>query len=105
MTRRTDLPLSLGPQEWALLGYLGACVLWWAFGEFGTDGGDSRNQPASGGVRLREEHLQRLEQGRPVTFRRWHGHDLRLDGTLVVDVAGETDADTDADGEQEGGDE
>ena len=37
-------------------------------------------------VTLTEDALRRLEDGEPVTVRRWHGGDLELSGTQVIDA-------------------
>jgi len=43
-------------------------------------------------VTLNEDALRHLEDGEPMTVRRWHGRDLELSGTQVIDV--ETAEDT-----------
>ena len=58
----------------------------------------SSNEPApctEQSVTLNEDALRRLEDGEPMTVRRWHGHDLELAGTQVIDV--ETTEDTEGD--------
>lgn len=42
-------------------------------------------------VTLNEDALRRLEDGEPVTVRRWHGGDLELSGTQVIDAETVTD--------------
>jgi len=37
-------------------------------------------------VTLNEDALRRLEDGETVVVRRWHGQDLELSGTQVIDV-------------------
>jgi hypothetical protein len=46
-------------------------------------------------VTLNEDALRRLEDGQPVTVRRWHGQDLELSGTRVIDVETVEDEQTD----------
>ena len=50
----------------------------------------SSSEPAATtgrGAHLPEPALERLERGETVVVERWHGHDLELSGTQVIDVS------------------
>jgi hypothetical protein len=51
-----------------------------------TASSEPTREPTEQSVTLNEDALRRLEDGQPVTVRRWHGRDLELSGTQVIDV-------------------
>lgn len=74
----------LDPSDWVLIGYLIGLLVIWIAETAGQDSTPTRRTEQS--VRLDEEHLERIEDGESVQVRRWHGHDLVLEGDLVIDV-------------------
>lgn len=79
------LEIDLRPSDWILIGYLLGLGLWW-FIEWSTAGHPEESSRREQRVDLSEDHLRRLEDGSTVSVRRWHGHDLVLDGSVVVDA-------------------
>jgi hypothetical protein len=74
---------DLDAAEWICIGYvLGLLVILTVdlFSESGP--GDWDEQTAI----LSEGHLRRLENGETVKVPRWHGHDLVLDASIVIDA-------------------
>lgn len=81
----------LEPEDWVLLGYLLGIGVWYLFEKTSESSTTSTSTWTEQEVTLTEDHLQRIEQGEPVRVARWHGHDLVLDGALVVDAEGGAD--------------
>lgn len=83
--RSNPLIRSLEPADWVLIGYLLGLVVWYLY-DVGTDVEDTPRSWSDQSVTLNEDHLQRLEDGDSVKVRRWHGHELVLDGGMVIDA-------------------
>lgn len=81
--RSNPLTRYLEPSDWVLIGYLIGLGLWYIF-ETSTAEETARSWTEQN-VTLSEDHLQRLENGDSVAVSRWHGHDLVLEGSIVVD--------------------
>lgn len=87
MTRQYRLDLR--PENWVLLGYIFGLLVWWLLDATLGSGQDTDADRHTQTAMLSEDHLTRLEGGESVVIRRWHGHDLVIDGSLVVDVTDE----------------
>ena len=70
-----NLDRYLDPSDWMLVGYLVALALVYLF----VDSGEPTEWDGQT-YRLTERHLQRLENGKDVEIRRWHGGSVRLSG-------------------------
>jgi len=83
---------SLDPEEWMLLGYLFACLVWWLAESWPTATSQSARRDAVqqvGGydrVELGEQALERIERGETVAVDRWHGGAIQLQGDVVIDA-------------------
>lgn len=89
MTRHTLLD-RLDPQAWVLIGYAIGLLVWQLTGDLG---GAPERTWSEQQITLGEEHLERIENGESVAVRRWHGHELVLEGDLVIDAKELEDAD------------
>lgn len=86
-----DVTDRMGNDDWVLVGYLLACALFYLWERSSTQ--PANPQPRGQDVTLHEDALQRIENGKTVVVRRWHGADLELRGGNVIDVdAEEVDA-------------
>lgn len=80
---RNGLLDRLDPQDWVLIGYAAGLIVWW----FVDDLGDAPDRSwTEQQITLDEEHLDRIENGDSVAVRRWHGHELVLEGDVVIDA-------------------
>jgi len=51
-----------------------------------TASDEPAREPTEQSVTFNEDALRRLEDGETIVVRRWHGRDLELSGTQVIDV-------------------
>ncbi|SEW10245.1 hypothetical protein [Halobacterium jilantaiense] len=51
-----------------------------------TGGDEPAREPTEQSLTLNEDALRRLEDGETVVVPRWHGRDLEIAGTQVIDV-------------------
>lgn len=65
--------------------FLALMALWEAVQSLVVDD-ESRRSRTEQDIALNEDALRRLEDGETVVVRRWHGQDLELSGTRVIDV-------------------
>jgi len=93
MLPRADVVDRLDPSDWLLIGYLLGLVVIYIAQEIESTPTDTATRTwTEQDVHLSEDHLQRLEDGETVRVSRWHGHDLVLNGAIVVgDVEEESD--------------
>ncbi|MFU1780710.1 hypothetical protein ACM16X_04950 [Haloarcula japonica] len=78
--------LRLSATDWVLIGYVAGLVLWFIAETLTADAPEDSRTWNEQQVTLGERDLERLEDGDSVKVRRWHGHDLVIDGTIVVDA-------------------
>jgi len=76
----------LSVSDWVFIGYVVGLLVWWVYEAVTTDTDTGSRTLTEQDVTLSEDHLQRLEDGDSVKLSRWHGGDLVLDGTIVVDA-------------------
>jgi len=82
--------------DWVFIGYVLGLLVWWVYEAVTDDPDTSRRAWTEQSVTLSEDHLQRLEDGDHVSVSRWHGGDLVLDGTIVVDARQPQEGSTDS---------
>jgi len=87
--------LRLSATDWVLIGYVAGILLWFVADTITADAPDETRTWTEQSVTLSEDHLRRLEDGETVTVTRWHGNDLVLNGTVVVDVGEVEEGDPD----------
>ncbi|WP_439028425.1 hypothetical protein [Haloarchaeobius sp. DT45] len=73
-------------EEWLFIGYVVGLLVWYAVESVTYGSPDSGRSWTDQEISLSEDHLRRLEDGETVQVRRWHGHDLVLGGSMVIDV-------------------
>jgi len=76
----------LSVSDWVFIGYVVGLLVWWVYEAVTADPDTGSRTWTEQSMTLSEDHLQRLEDGDSVKLSRWHGGDLVLDGTIVVDA-------------------
>jgi hypothetical protein len=76
-----------GAEEWMLVGYLIGIFAFAIVDALSPSSDVKEWSPTEDERTLTEDHFRRLEDGDRVTFRRWHGAELALEGEVVLDAS------------------